>query len=79
MVFETNFCISAMCTHPEFPSVVAVGFFNGEIQVHNIRESESIAASITEKKEMHKDEVTSLRWIKDYKTAKKKYLVSVLL
>ncbi len=75
MVFETSFCISSLATHPEYPSVVAVGFFNGEIQVHNIRETDTLAAAVTDKREMHKDEVTSLKWIKDYRASKKKYLL----
>lgn len=75
MVFETSFCISAMATHPEYPSVVAVGFFNGEIQVYNVREAEALAAVITDKREMHRDEVTALKWMKDTRTSKKKFLV----
>jgi WD40 repeat protein len=64
-----------MATHPEYPSVVAVGFFNGEIQVYNLREAESLAAVITDKREMHRDEVTVLKWIKDTRTSKKKFLL----
>ena len=75
MVFDTNFCISSLATHPEYPSVVAIGFFNGEIQIYNVRESEALAAIITDKKEMHKDEITILKWVKDSRTSKKKYVV----
>ena len=50
--------------------------FKGEIHVYNIRETEPLAASITDRKEMHKDEITVLKWIKDTKTSKKKYLVN---
>lgn len=75
MSIETSSCISSLATHPEYPSVVAVGFFNGEIHVYNTREAESLPTSILDKREMHKDEVTCLKWIKDVKTSKKKYLV----
>lgn len=77
MVFETSFCISAMATHPEYPSVVAVGLFNGDIQVYNVREVEALAAVITDKREMHRDEVTVLKWMKDTRTSKKKFLVGL--
>lgn len=75
MSVETSCCISSLSTHPEYPSVVAVGFFNGDIHVYNTRETDTPPTTVTDKREMHKDEVTVLKWIKDAKTSKKKYLV----
>ena len=75
LAIETSFCISALATHPEYPSIIACGFFNGEIHVYNIREEDPLAATVTDKREMHLDEVTALKWIKDPKTSKKKFLV----
>lgn len=34
-------------------------------------------ATVTEKKEMHTDEISSLKWIKDPKSTKKKFLVII--
>lgn len=43
--------------------------------VYDIRQSDPIVASVTDKNEMHRDEVTVLKWIKDPKSSKKKFLV----
>jgi hypothetical protein len=43
--------------------------------VYDIRQSDPLVASVTDKIELHRDEVTDLKWIKDPKSAKKKYLV----
>lgn len=79
MSIETACCISSLATHPEYPSVIAVGFFNGELHVYNTRETDSAPLIVTDKREMHKDEITVLKWIKDVRTSKKKYLVCVVL
>lgn len=76
MSIETPFCITAISTHPEHPGIVAVGLFNGEILVYDIRQNEPLVASILDKNDLHNDEVTILKWIKDIKSGKKKFLVS---
>ena len=80
---ETSSCVSALATHPEYPTIVAVGLFNGEINVYDMRQAGSVAdgdplvAAVTDKNEMHKDQVTVLKWIKNAKTAKKKFMVQI--
>ena len=51
--------------------------FKGEILVYDIRQNEPLVASILDKNDFHNDEITTLRWIKDVKTSKKKYYVNV--
>ena len=31
---ETNVCISSLATHPEYPGIIAAGFFNGMLFYH---------------------------------------------
>ena len=50
--------------------------FLGEILVYDIRQNEQLAASILDKNDIHNDEVTILKWIKDVKSTKKKYYVT---
>ena len=80
VTIDTSCCITALAPHPEYPGIIAVGFFNGEIHVYDIRQTtDPLVASITDKNEVHRDEVTCLKWIKDPKTSKKKYLVIVFV
>ncbi len=79
MTIETSCCISSIACHPDYTGIVAVGFFNGEINIYDIRQTEPLVATVIDKKELHKDEVTVLKWIKDPKTSKKKYLVILLV
>ncbi len=75
VTIETSSCISSIACHPDYPGIVAVGLFNGEINVYDIRQPDPLVATVTDKNELHRDEVTVLKWIKDPKTSKKKYLV----
>ena len=72
---ETSSCISAIAAHPEYPAIIGVGLFNGEVYVYDVRQSDQLVASVTDRKELHKDEVTALEWFKDPKSAKKKYFL----
>ncbi len=72
---ETSNCISAIAAHPDYPAIIAVGLFNGEIHVYDVRQPEPLVATITDKNELHRDEITSLKWFKDPKSSKKKFLV----
>jgi hypothetical protein len=47
----------------------------GEIHVYDVRQTDQLVATITDKKELHRDEVTSLKWFKDPRSSKKKYLL----
>ena len=76
---ETSACITSLAAHPEYPAIVAVGLFNGEIFVYDIRQDDPLVAHVNNKHEMHNDEITNLKWIRDAKTGKKKYLVSLSL
>ena len=46
-------------------------FFKGEIHVYDIRQPDSLVASVIDR-----DQVTVLKWIKDPKASKKKYMVN---
>jgi WD40 repeat protein len=43
--------------------------------VYDVRQADQLVATITDKKELHRDEVTALKWFKDPRSAKKKYLL----
>ena len=73
---DTTACITSVAAHPEYPAIVAIGLFSGEIFVYDIRQDDPLVASITNKQELHSDEVTNLKWIRDPKSAKRKYMVT---
>ncbi|CAF1068723.1 unnamed protein product [Brachionus calyciflorus] len=74
-LIETPCCVSSISTHPEHPAVVAVGLFNGEIHVYDTRQDDPLVATVTDKKEMHTDEITNVKWVKDPKANKKKFML----
>lgn len=73
---ETSYCVTAVAPHPEFPGIIAIGLFNGEIIVHDVRENDSLVASILDKNDLHSDEITYLKWIREPNSSKKKFFVS---
>ncbi|XP_017886310.1 WD repeat-containing protein 34-like [Ceratina calcarata] len=57
---EANGCVTAMAHHPTEPSIVAVGLFNGDVVVWNLREDASSAPATVVC--THDDSVTGVHW-----------------
>ncbi len=52
-------------------------FAEGEIFIYDIRQTDPFVASILDKNDVHNDEITVLKWIKDPKSNKKKFYVCI--
>ncbi|XP_063988859.1 cytoplasmic dynein 2 intermediate chain 2-like [Diachasmimorpha longicaudata] len=56
---ETNACVTAMSYHPTKPSIFAAGFFNGDVALWNLADSDLVVPLVVC---IHGDMVTSLLW-----------------
>ncbi len=70
-------CLMCVSCHPEMPSVVAGGSFNGEVLVWDTNRDEPLVASSRIDDYFHREAITQVSWFFDLH--RKEYLVRVVL
>lgn len=66
-------CITSVACHPESPSIIAGGSFNGEVIVWDLNSPETAIAVSAMTEYSHKEPVNDLKWLFD--TQSKKWLL----
>lgn len=64
-VLDFTSCITSLRFHPEIPSIIAAGSFNGEVIVWNLNQSERPLAVTSIEEYAHKEPVMDLDWVYD--------------
>ena len=63
-VLDHTCCVMSVSCHPETPSLVAAGSFNGEVIVWDLTSPEEPAAITAINEYNHKEPVTGLNWVR---------------
>eukprot|EP00842_Homolaphlyctis_polyrhiza_P004856 jgi/Hompol1/5371/HPOL_001197-RA len=62
---ETTSCVMCIAFHPELPSLIVGGLFNGEIVVWQIADQQDSVKAISKPSDLaHQEPVSNVRWIK---------------
>jgi WD repeat-containing protein 34 len=68
LVLDHNICLMSIACHPENPSIIAAGSFNGEIIVWDLNTPEQPIALSPITEYSHKEPVLDLTWVHDTAT-----------
>ena len=66
MVYNTESGVMSLDIHPEYPNLIAVGFYDGTVGVFNTADSSSLPKYTSSAKNgKHTDPVWQVKWQKD--------------
>mmetsp|Transcript_1390 Transcript_1390/g.2105 ORF Transcript_1390/g.2105 Transcript_1390/m.2105 type:complete len:554 (-) Transcript_1390:233-1894(-) len=75
---ETASCVMCVAYHPEQPSVVAAGGFNGEVMVFNLNRTEEPLVGYSKISDTsHREAVTQIEWLYDIRERSYHQLASI--